>query len=162
VRVVRRKSSEWSGETDGEVLNSCMCCSKNYVARKRIRGISKCTVHSGSSCARTKVLEVMSTSICSCLNLFNPLVPEVFFFNFCNINQTLGKHPKVNTVEKNPVGLRGSRIPQHKLFGRFTLEVPSFANRRTPAGAPRSAPTLEQHGRPMEATKSDVVHNGPV
>jgi hypothetical protein len=36
-------------------------------------------------------------------------------------------------TKKNPVGLRGSRIPQAKLFGRFTLEVPSFANRRASA-----------------------------
>jgi hypothetical protein len=39
----------------------------------------------------------------------------------------------VCSVSQNPVGLRGSRIPQAKLFGRFTLEVPSFANRRAPA-----------------------------
>jgi hypothetical protein len=36
-------------------------------------------------------------------------------------------------TKKNPVGLRGSRIPHAKLFGRFTLEVPSFANKRAPA-----------------------------
>jgi hypothetical protein len=33
------------------------------------------------------------------------------------------------------------------------------------AGAPRSAPTLELHGRPLEmkgGNQSDAVHNGPV
>jgi hypothetical protein len=50
-------------------------------------------------------------------------------------------------TKKNPVGLRGIRISQAKLFGHFTLEVPSFANRGLQRSSRfgalcRGAPTL--------------------
>jgi hypothetical protein len=62
------------------------------------------------------------------------------------------------------------RISQAKLFGHFTLEVPSFANgglqRSSRFGAVcRGASTLEQHGCPLElkgGNQSDAVHKGTV
>jgi hypothetical protein len=76
---------------------------------------------------------------------------------------------QICSTKKNPVGLRGSRIPQAKLFGHFTFEVLSFANcglqRSSRFGALcRCAPTLEQHGCPLEmkrSNQSDAVHKGP-
>jgi hypothetical protein len=47
-----------------EKYKAAVCAvKKNYVARKRIHYINKYTVRSESSCARIKVLEVMSTSV---------------------------------------------------------------------------------------------------
>jgi hypothetical protein len=72
-----------------------------------------------------------------------PLVPKIAgsnpadFFRHKNTqhaflqkgSKTVRPVSQICGTKKNPVGLRGSWISQAKLFGHFTLEVPSFANR---------------------------------